>query len=162
MIFASPCALRSPHFAAHIHNNNIFMAYNNINNDVSSSKTGGRSPRDEGGCPPPIEEKRTSWAISDWEELERSMEELGVWDEDTNYDSDDVVQPTLIKCDTSSSDGKISTECDLQGLQSPRRGSLFELILKDDAPTISGCVYPKMRRLGLMQEKIIADDESQP
>jgi hypothetical protein len=158
------------------------MAYNNINNDVSfgpgrrtsmpgrrtsvpgrrSSKTGGRSPRDEGGCPPPTEEKRTSWAISDWEELERSMEELGVWDEDTNYDSDDVVQPNLIKCDTSSSDDKILTECDLQGLQSPRRGSLFELILKDDAPTISGCVYPKMRRLGLMQEKIIADDESQP
>ena len=125
----------------------------------NSSKTGGRSPRDEGGCPPHKEEKRTSWAISDWEELERSMEELGVY---ANDDSDNVVQPSLIKCNTSSSDGKISTECNLLDLQSPRRGSLFELILKDDAPTISGCVNPKMRRLGLMQENIIAGDESQP
>ena len=85
-----------------------------------------------------------------------------MWDVDTNDDSDDVVQPPLIKWDTSSSDGKLSTECNLQGFEIPRRGSLFELILKDDAPTIPGCISPKMRRLGSMWEKILVSDESQP
>ena len=41
--------------------------------------------------------------------------------------------------------------------QQPRRGSLLELILKEDTPTISGCDAPKMRRRGSMQERVIED-----
>ncbi len=126
-----------------------------------SSKTGGRSLRDEGGYPRLKEEKRTSWAITDWEDLERSMEELGVWDENT-YDDIDDVQTTFNKRDTASSDGKPSNKCNVQGVDNPRHGSLYELILKDDAPTISGCVSQKIRHLGLLHEKIISSDESRP
>ena len=97
-----------------------------------------------------------SWVLSDWEDLERSIEELGAWDRNTDDDCDDADQPKPDKGPLSSFDGGEQLS------EAPRPGSLFALILQEDSPTISGCAAPKMRRRGTMDERITNSDDSTP
>ena len=99
-----------------------------------------------------------SWAMSDWEDLERSIEELGAWDKKTDDDCDDedVDHPKPSKFLPPSFDGGE------QHFDAPRPGSLFALILQEDSPTISGCAPPKMRRRGTVEERTIDGGDSTP
>ena len=61
--------------------------------------------------------------------------------------------------DDSSDDCTNNIESTAAAAAAPRRGSLLELILQEDAPIISGCSIPRMRQHGSVQEKIIVKDD---
>lgn len=76
------------------------------------------------------------WAASDWEI------------EDFDSDEDEALSSDL----PPASSQEAADDCGKDRSDSPRPGSLLELILEEDAPTISGWATPRMRRLGSMQE----------
>ena len=105
------------------------------------------------------QQKRISWAIFDWEESIEDFDSCDENDESETYLFQDVAQDRA----SSSQAGKAEPvdNCISKSLgDTPRRGSLLELILREDAPIISGCRAPLMRQLGSMHEKIISDDDA--
>eukprot|EP00584_Thalassiosira_punctigera_P003475 CAMPEP_0172531186 /NCGR_PEP_ID=MMETSP1067-20121228/4691_1 /TAXON_ID=265564 ORGANISM="Thalassiosira punctigera, Strain Tpunct2005C2" /NCGR_SAMPLE_ID=MMETSP1067 /ASSEMBLY_ACC=CAM_ASM_000444 /LENGTH=159 /DNA_ID=CAMNT_0013315537 /DNA_START=32 /DNA_END=511 /DNA_ORIENTATION=- len=94
--------------------------------------------------------RRQSWAACDWEDIQRSVESFDQDDSREGNDRGDGDGVAHLVCSIAPEGGSESNEP-----VSPRPGSLLELILREDAPTISGCDIPNMRRLGSMHEKII-------
>ena len=112
----------------------------------------------------PQAKKRTSWVVCNWD-----PEQYQDFDVDSDYDEDECYQSSTSQDtidesqlekriggehsdDTESS--KASSSASAAFPMAPRPGSLLQLILQEDSPTISGCERPPMRRRGSMEEKI--------
>ena len=113
-------------------------------------------------------QKRMSWAVCNWDEPDSYSD----YDEDEcdqhepcsasqeldEHNEEDIQVLRRIDGEhpqeTSRSKAVHSKSASVTFPMAPRPGSLLELILADDAPTISGCERPAMRRRGTMEEKI--------
>jgi hypothetical protein len=104
-----------------------------------------------------LQERRESWAVCDWDVMEKECYSDSSSEEETDEEDSDKLIPLF------DDEDEKEAAAHEQAPKPPltRRGSMHEIILTEDSPVISGCARPKMRRRGTMEEKIMQDGQEQ-